>query len=83
MRESTINFVMREISPCDGCRHFERCGAELMACRSFAFYVRTGRYNEGTPRDPSYMVYKRIFASDDEFNALIREIYKEARDGDS
>jgi hypothetical protein len=53
-----------------------------MACRAFAFYVRTGRYNENTPKDPSYTTYKRIFASDDEFNELMREMYKEARNGD-
>lgn len=83
MRESTIKFVMQEKSPCDGCMHFSRCGSELMACRAFAFYVRTGRFNENTPRDPSYTTYKRVFASDDEFNELMREMYREARNGDS
>ena len=83
MRESTIKFVMQEKSPCDGCMHGSKCGAELMACRAFAFYVRTGRFNENTPRDPSYTTYKRVFASDDEFNELMREMYREARNGDS
>lgn len=81
MRDTTLKFIMQEKSPCDGCQHFAKCGSELMACKSFAFYVRTGRFNEDTPRNPSYTLYGRIFADDDEFNSLIREMYKEGRDG--
>lgn len=83
MRNSAFEYVMRETSPCEGCGHFEKCRAELMACRSFAYYVRVGRFHPETPRDPSYAVYKRIFSEDDsELINLIREMNKEARDND-
>jgi len=82
MRDSTINLVMRETAPCDGCRFFDMCKTELMACRAFGYYVRSGVHNKDTPRSPSYAMYNKIFAEDEaELLKLLRAISRgEARD---
>jgi len=78
MRDSTLQIIMRETAPCDGCRFFDLCRTELMACRAFGYYVRSGVHNKDTPRSPSYTMYKKIFAEDEsELLKLLREISKE------
>jgi hypothetical protein len=78
MRDSTLQIIMRETAPCDGCRFFDLCRTELMACRAFGYYVRSGVHNPDTPRNPSYTMYKKIFTEDEsELLKLLREISKE------
>lgn len=82
MREITLNTIMRESAPCDKCRFFDMCKTELMACRSFAYYVRSGVNNKDTPRSPNYAMYNKIFVEDEkELLKLLRAISRgEAND---
>jgi hypothetical protein len=77
MRDTTIELIMREVAPCDICEHANKCGAELMACRVFAYYTRTGYFNSESPRDPSYTLYNKLFSEDEkELIRVLKELSK-------
>ena len=77
MRDTTIELIMREVAPCDICEHADKCGAELMACRVFAYYTRTGYFYSESPRDPSYTQYNIVFSEDEkELIRVLKELSK-------
>lgn len=83
MRTNAFEYVMREVAPCDICEHAEKCRAELMACRVFAYYTRTGYFNSESPRDPSYTLYNKIFSEDEkELIRLLKELSKKEASDD-
>ncbi len=47
-------------SPCDGCRHAERCKTGL-ACAALSLWVATGRISAVAPRQPNREIYRRLF----------------------
>lgn len=48
--------------PCDGCPHAITCRSRQLACKPFAEYVKTGRWEpRGTLRLPSRRPYLRLF----------------------
>jgi hypothetical protein len=51
-----------ELVPCDGCPHAITCRSRQLACKSFAEYVKTGRWKpRATPRLPSRRPYLKLF----------------------
>lgn len=50
--------------PCDSCECAITCRDRYLACRAFAQYIRTGRWEMlVTPRLPSRRPYQRLFRS--------------------
>ncbi len=48
--------------PCDGCPHAITCHSRQLACKTFAEYVKTGRWKaQATSRLPSRRPYLRLF----------------------
>lgn len=48
--------------PCDGCPHAITCRSRQLACKSFADYVKTGRWKpRAAPGLPSRRPYLRLF----------------------
>jgi len=75
MRDTTIDLIMRETAPCDNCEYAQKCKNELMACRVFGMYTRTGRFSIESPRDPSYTLYNKIFSEDEkELIKILKEL---------
>ena len=78
MKDSTIKLIMRETAPCDNCEHAQKCKNELMACRVFGMYTRTGRFSIESPRDPSYTLYNKIFSEDEkELIRILKELNRQ------
>lgn len=78
MRNTTIELIMRETAPCDICEHAQKCKNELMACRVFGMYTRTGRFSIESPRDPSYTLYNKIFSEDEkELIRILKELNRQ------
>ena len=78
MRDSTLELIMRETAPCDNCEHAQKCKNELMACRVFGMYTRTGRLSIESPRDPSYTLYNKIFSEDEkELIRILKELNRQ------
>ena len=50
----------REVGPCEGCSHADRC-REGLACRSLELFVNTGRFSAVAPRQPSRALYLRLY----------------------
>ena len=50
-------------APCDDCRHAARCGAERLACDTFAYYARgvSEQKWRGLARQPTAERFTRIF----------------------
>ena len=78
MLTTTIQKVMKEDLPCDGCMHASRCGTEKLACYAFAMYVLTGDAHPATPRKATRRTYARVMWYEDK--NLVREINRDMRD---
>jgi hypothetical protein len=78
MLTTTIQKVMNEQLPCDGCMHASRCGADKLACYAFAMYVYSGDAHPATPRKPTRRTYARVMWFEDA--TLVREINRNMRD---
>ena len=54
--------------PCDGCRHNDRCTAQLICCEAFALFTRLDGDHHGAerwrlaPRQPSAAILERLLA---------------------
>jgi hypothetical protein len=56
-----------EIGPCEGCRHFDRCTANVICCEAFALFAKYGsdrwdnsaRWSQA-PRQPSAAILERL-----------------------
>jgi len=77
MLTTTIQKVMAEDLPCDGCMHASRCGTEKLACYAFAMYVLTGDAHPATPRKATRRTYARVMWFEDK--NLVREINRDMR----
>jgi hypothetical protein len=54
--------VATEPVPCDDCPHVNLCRTRQLACRAFATYVRTGRWQIlSSARLPQRRPYSRLF----------------------
>jgi hypothetical protein len=55
--------------PCAGCRHFDRCTTEVIACEAFALFARLGGDNfsaerwRQAARQPSAAILQRILTT--------------------
>ena len=78
MLTTTIQKVMNEQLPCDGCMHASQCGADKLACYAFAMYVYSGDAHPATPRKPTRRTYARVMWFEDA--TLVREINRNMRD---
>lgn len=59
-----LDFEHSQIAPppCDSCECAVTCRDRHLACRAFAQYIRTGRWDVPvTPRLPSRRPYQRLF----------------------
>ena len=61
MNRAKFHAAIKETNPvpCDGCRYFEICRLNKLACTKFKSYVNEGSYM--TSRRPSRKIYKEIF----------------------
>jgi hypothetical protein len=64
-------------SPCDGCQHNTKCGFDLKACRTFQYYVQTGRINPHLSRIPTRSMFNSVFYEEEELT--MRELRKQLR----
>ena len=78
MLTTTIQKVMKEQLPCDGCMHASQCGTDKLACYAFAMYVYTGSAHPATPRKATRRTYARVMWYEDK--TLLREINRNMRD---
>jgi hypothetical protein len=49
-------------SPCEGCRHHDRCKAQSLACVALELYESSGRFSQFAPRQPTAAIFERIHA---------------------
>jgi len=49
-----------DVAPCDGCRHWQRCATEQLACSSFVRFYRYG-YADLKPGVPMRHFYVSVF----------------------
>ena len=49
-----------EPAPCDKCDSYYYCEENHTACPDFAYYVRTGKLENGN-RSPTTVIYNRLF----------------------
>ena len=61
MNKELVKVILSEPFPCDDCSHKHRCGMDLMACKSFQYYVMDGKFKVDEPRTPTRSRYMRIF----------------------
>jgi hypothetical protein len=47
-------------SPCEGCRHHDRCKAQSLACASLELFENAGRFSAYAPRQPTAAIFQRI-----------------------
>jgi hypothetical protein len=49
--------------PCRDCRHRDRCGLQLLACRAFLGFVETGAstHQRGAHHRPTRQLFDRLF----------------------
>jgi hypothetical protein len=45
--------------PCITCDYFRMC-RHGYACKAFVSYVRTGKYNEQAPKNPTRLMYEKF-----------------------
>lgn len=60
-----ISHLLSEPAPCDKCHKKYRCEEQLMACLVFRGYINRGTFGVDSPRNPTHLLYHKIFIEDD------------------
>jgi hypothetical protein len=51
---------MSDVGPCEGCRHFERCNSQELACAALELFRNAERLSPIAPRQPSKVIFERM-----------------------
>ena len=58
--------IIKNVCPCDDCKHFETCRIGELACRPFSNFVSDNYFYVDAVRDPCRGIYNKIFEQNDQ-----------------